>query len=142
MTLWMLVRFALGLGIFAAVFRTPRTRVHDAAVLVGVLLLAVLQAPTLGRPPFFVDCDLYYFWSAGHAVREGRDPYTVSFLNPPNSLFLYTIFAFVPFKILAWAWKGFNVVGTCALVPLSNRFVVPPRIFRSTGSPRQNSIKR
>ncbi len=54
--------------------------------------------------------DFSILWRAGHAVLEGRDPFSVAyFYYPLPFAYFLSIFALVPEKVAFWSWILFNL---------------------------------
>jgi hypothetical protein len=66
--------------------------------------------------------DLHYFWISGRDILDGIDPYRhLSCVNPPTAFPLLALLAVLPFPQMLVLWTLVTLVGTCALVVLSQR---------------------
>ena len=80
-------------------------------------------------PPFLFGYDFYYLWAVGALLHHGQNPYDVGllhqqldaigwpatenpqqFTHPVNAVWLYWIFALVPFKVALLLWSVASII--------------------------------
>jgi hypothetical protein len=112
------VQLAVVLTAVALLFRI-RVRNSWAWAVTGVGI-ATFFFRTWLEPP--AGGDLHYFWISGRDVLDGIDPYRhVTCVNPPTAFPLLALLALLPFPQMLVLWTVSILVGTCALVVLSQR---------------------